>query len=135
VSLSGVALNGPGLVQANPQSFASQLQQGFKQLTSSLQSGNLESAQKAFASIQNALKSTQTGSSASSKPPVNVQSIQNDVGALSQALFSGDLSSALSAYNRLQTDLWLVGSGGSTSGGSGVAPAESATGKKTDIYG
>jgi Skp family chaperone for outer membrane proteins len=135
VSLSIAAINGPSLLQANTQNLASQLQQSFKQLTNSLQSGNLATAQKAFSNIQAALQSSQSASSTasstshstSSKPPVNAQSIQDDVGALRQALGSGDLRSALTAYTKLQNDLRLEeppeapDNSASAQGGSGTA--------------
>ena len=129
MSISIAAISGAGLLQANTQSLASQLQQGFKQLTNSLESGNLTTAQKAFSTIQSVLQSSQTSSfassSTSSKPPVNAQSIEDDVGALREALGSGDLRSALTAYVKLQNDLRFEqqasGSSGSTEGGSGTA--------------
>jgi len=138
VSISITAISGSGLLQANTQSLAGQLQQGFKQLTNSLESGNLATAQKAFATIQSALKSSQaTGftsispsTSTSSKPPVNAQSIQDDVGELRVALGSGDLRSALTAYVKLQNDLRFEqqgGASGSTEGGSGTVA-------KTGLY-
>lgn len=121
MSISIVAINGSSLLQTNTQSLANQLQQGFRQLTNSLASGNLATAQTAFSTIQSALTKSQTSSSTSSKPPINVQSIQDDVGALRQALGSGDLSSALKAYTKLQNDLRFeeqVGaSAGSTTAG------------------
>ena len=123
MSISITAISGSGLLQANTQSLAGQLQQGFKQLTNSLESGNLTAAQKAFSTIQNALKSSQSSSSTSSKPPISVQSIQDDVGALRQALGSGDLSSALRAYTKLQNDLRFE----EQVGGSGSAVSSSAT--------
>jgi hypothetical protein len=127
VSISIAAISGSDLLQANTQSLASQLQQSFKQLTNSLESGNLATAQKALATVQSVLKSSQatssTSSSTSSKPPVNAQSIQDDVGALRVALGSGDLRSALTAYVKLQNDLRFEQQGGdsdSTEGGSGT---------------
>jgi hypothetical protein len=123
VSISSVAINGSSVVQESTPSLANQLQQSFRQLTNSLQSGNLTTAQKAFSTIQSALKSSQTSTSTSSKPPVNVQSIQDDVGALRQALGSGDLSSALRAYTKLQNDLRFE----EQVGGSGSAVSSSAT--------
>jgi hypothetical protein len=121
-------------LQANTQSLASQLQQSFKQLTNSLESGNLATAQKALATVQSVLKSSQanssTSSSTSSKPPVNAQSIQDDGGELRVALGSGDLRSALTAYVKLQNDLRFEqqgGDSGSTEGGSGTVA-------KTGLY-
>jgi hypothetical protein len=138
VSISIAAISGSSLLQTNTQSLANQLQQGFRQLTNSLASGNLATAQTAFSTIQNALTSSQTSSSTSSKPPINVQSIQDDVGALRQALGSGDLSSALKAYTKLQNDLRFeeqVGASASSSTGSG-SPATEGPGSvgKTGLY-
>lgn len=134
MSISIAAISGSGLLQANTQSLASQLQQSFKQLTNSLESGNLATAQKALATVQSVLKSSQanssTSSSTSSKPPVNAQSIQDDGGELRVALGSGDLRSALTAYVKLQNDLRFEqqgGDSGSTEGGSGTVA-------KTGLY-
>ena len=137
MSISSVAINGSSLLQGNTQSLANQLQQGFKQLTNSLESGNLTAAQKAFSTIQNALKSSQSSSSTSSKPPISVQSIQDDVGALRQALGSGDLSSALRAYTKLQNDLRFeeqVGASGSTTGSGSSTTEGTKSVDKTGLY-
>lgn len=74
-----------------------QVRQDFRQLASSLQSGDLSGAQSAFSNIQQLLQGNQ-GSSTSSTP-------QNDFAALGQALQSGSLSQAQSAFSQLQSDL------------------------------
>ena len=77
------------------------IQQDFKQLASSLQSGDLTDAQSAYSNIQQILSANQSSSSASSNSP----SIgQNDFAALGQALQSGNLTQAQGALSQLQTD-------------------------------
>jgi hypothetical protein len=93
-----------GLSQANPPNLFKQLQQDFKQLNESLQSGDLSGAQQAYTSIQklmgNDVTASQTQASGSTANPV-----QNDFAAPGQALQSGDLSTTQSAFTQLQQNL------------------------------
>lgn len=86
--------------QSNP---FQQIRQDFKQLASSLQSGNLTDAQSAYSSIQQILQANQ-GSSVSNSSASGSGTLQNDFAAVGQALESGDLSQAQSAFAQLQSD-------------------------------
>jgi outer membrane protein assembly factor BamD (BamD/ComL family) len=89
---------------------AQQIQQDFKQLADSLQSGDLSGAQKAYTALQkllpsqsqNSTSSTQSSSQSSSS---STNPISNDFNALGKALQSGDLTAAQSAFSTLQSDL------------------------------
>jgi outer membrane protein assembly factor BamD (BamD/ComL family) len=61
----------------------SQIQQLFKQLASSLQSGNLASAQKAYGSLEQLLQGNPSRSQASSAQPASTTSsaVQKDFAA------------------------------------------------------
>ena len=95
------------------QSPAQQISQDFKQLATSLQSGDLAGAQKTYSAIQkllpNPAQSPQAESATASNP------IATDFKALGQALQSGDVSSARSAFSQLQSDLKAGSQNGSTS--------------------
>ena len=103
----------------------SQIQQLFKQLASSLQSGNLASAQKAYGSLEQLLQGNPSRSQASSAQPGSTTSsaVQKDFAALGQALSSGDLSTAQSAFTQLQTDLQAASKSGGASSAQGLAAA------------
>ena len=86
--------------QTDWRSLMSQLVKDFTQLASSLKSGDLEGAQKAYTALQQLLPGNQAGGQSSASNP-----LQNDFAALGQALNSGDLSAAQSAFSQLQTDM------------------------------
>ena len=96
--------------QSQTLTLAQQIQQDFKQLAGSLQSGDLAGAQKAYAALQkllpsqsqNSTSSTQSSSQSSSS---STSPIVNDFNALGKALQSGDLTAAQSAFSTLQSDL------------------------------
>ena len=96
--------------QSQTLTLAQQIQQDFKQLAGSLQSGDLAGAQKAYAALQkllpsqskNSTSSTQSSSQSSSS---STNPIVNDFNALGKALQSGDLTAAQSAFSTLQSDL------------------------------
>jgi hypothetical protein len=117
MSISPVSFNS-GVSQTNSSS-ANSIQQTFKQLAKSLQSGDLEGAQKAFSSLQQLLRSGPSGQSASTQD----NPIQNDFAALGQALSAGDLSAAQSDFTKLQTDLKAAGQSGDTGSGQPVQGA------------
>ncbi len=79
------------------------MKQAWQQLSQSLQSGDLQDAQSAFATItqlQQQMQSSKTGS------PQNQNSqLSADMKTLGQALQSGDLSSAQSAFAAVQKDM------------------------------
>jgi hypothetical protein len=98
MSISGVS-SSSGLSQTGPQSSVNQLRQTFKQLASSLQSGDLAGAQQAFTSLEHLLQSSKA------QPAVTPQSsVQSDLAALGRALSSGDLSAAQGDFSKLQKD-------------------------------
>jgi len=81
---------------------STQLQQALQTLQSSLSSGDLNSAQAAFGSLQqlNQSLATASGSSLSSN-----SQLSTDLTALGSALGSADLSTAQSAFATVQSDL------------------------------
>jgi hypothetical protein len=122
ISISGVSSNS-GLPQTDSQSSVSQLRQTFKQLASSLQSGDLSGAQKAFASLETLLQSNQSASQGSTGQSASTQKspVQSDLAALGQALSSGDLSAAQGDFSKLQKDLQPAGQSGGSSQSVGSA--------------
>jgi hypothetical protein len=79
---------------------ATQLQQALQTLQSSLGTGDLNSAQASFQSLQTLLQ----GSATSSGTSLNSQ-LSSDLTALGGALTAGDLSTAQSAFATVQSDL------------------------------
>jgi hypothetical protein len=123
MSISPVSFNS-GVSQSNSLSSANSIQQTFKQLAKSLQSGDLTGAQNAFSNLQQLLQSGQSGSPVSSQQPQPASTRNNpiatDLAALGQALSSGDLSTAQSDFSKLQNDLQTASQGGATGSGQGV---------------
>jgi hypothetical protein len=116
-------------------SSGSSRRQDLTQLGNSLQSGDLQGSQQAFASLeqlQGGQPASSSGSSSSlassgpattgigvtSTPP---RSVANDFAALDQALFSGNLSQADAAFAQLQADLQLAKQSESSGG---LAPVQ-----------
>lgn len=89
------------------QTSAQQINQDFKQLSSSLQAGDMAAAQQAYSAMQQLLPDQ---SQSSQQVPSGASPIGSDFKALGQALQSGDLSSAQSAFSQLKTDLSQNGS-------------------------
>ena len=90
-----------------------QRKQDFSQLSSALQSGDLTSAQKAFASLQSLNgqgQNSQTNSTGNSTNKSN-NTISNDFNSLGQALQSGNLKDAQTALAKLQSDMKAQKSG------------------------
>jgi hypothetical protein len=119
MSVSGVSSSSSSsLNQSDWFSLINQWMQDFKQLASSLQSGDLTGAQQAFAALQQLQQNNQSGSQSSTVQPASSSTnpIQNDFTALSQALSSNNLSAAQSAFSQLQTDMLTAGPN-SASGG------------------
>jgi hypothetical protein len=123
LSISSVSFSS-NLSQTSSQSSTNQVQQSFKQLANSLQSGDLAGAQKAFATLQTLLQ-TQAASQSSSAPPASTQNspVQNDFAALGQALSSGDLTSAQSDFSKLQSDLKTASQSGASGSAHGAGSA------------
>lgn len=76
--------------------------QDFNQLSTSLQSGDLAGAQKAYAQLQQLQSGSQSGPNSTSN---STSPIAADFEALGKALSSGDLTQSQSAFAQLKTDL------------------------------
>lgn len=103
-----------------------QTRNDFQALSAALQSGNLTSAQKAYAAIQS---DQQNGGA---QPPADSQ-IAKDFAALGDALQSGDISGAQDAFSSLKTDFQSLrqargphGRGGGHHGGENPDDADTA---------
>ena len=95
--------------QANWQNDASQIRQGFKDLTSALQSGDLAGAQQAFSALQPLLPSSSAGNQAQNgQSGGNQNPLATDLTALGQALKSGDVTQAQKSLSTLQQDMQSV---------------------------
>lgn len=92
-TVSGVSPNDATLT--NWQEMAQQFKTNFSNLAQAIQSGDLSSAQKAFAAL-----TQNTPSNANSQ-----STIQSDYDALSKALQSGDMNAAKTAFAKLQQDM------------------------------
>jgi ribosomal protein S20 len=97
--------------QTDVQSAWKQRAQDFKALQSALQSGDISSAQQAFAALQKDQQSSSQATSATSATSATGQNSQlaNDFQALQSALSSGDLSSAQQAFSALKQDMQGAG--------------------------
>jgi hypothetical protein len=106
MSVSSVNLD-PSIASSSWRSTVQQATQDFNQLFQSLQSGNVDSAQQAYSSIQQiqaALQQNASGQTSASTASTASNPVASDWSALGQALQSGSLSSAQSALNQLQQD-------------------------------
>ncbi len=76
------------------------------QLATSLSSGDITSAQKAFANLQQSLglPPSTTGATSTTTPPTPTNTLASDYAAIGQALQSGDLSGAQKAFASLEQD-------------------------------
>jgi hypothetical protein len=109
-------------------SSGSQRRQDFTQLSTALQSGNLQGAQQAFSNLEQLQGGPSSSSSGGSTSPATsgsgtagsgtagTNAVANDFAALGQALSSGDLSQAQSAFTQLQTDMQSAKQSGSSGG-------------------
>jgi outer membrane protein assembly factor BamD (BamD/ComL family) len=79
---------------------AQQSQDYFQQLAQSLNSGNLQGAQTAFAALQQKAQGSQTAQAGASA----TNPISTDISALGTALQSGNLTAAQQAFAKLQSD-------------------------------
>jgi hypothetical protein len=115
MSVSAVS-SSSSVTQTDSRSLVNQFKQDFKQLASSLQSGDLTGAQQAYAALQQLQQSNQSGGQSSNGQQASSTNnpIQNDFAALGSALQSGDLSSAQSAFSQLQTDMKAAVQNGSS---------------------
>jgi len=90
--------------QTEPPGVFGQRKQDFKSLATALQSGDISSAQSAFATLQNDLKTSQGTAATSPLLDPNTQAGQ-DFKALQDALKSNDVKAAQDAFKTLKTDL------------------------------
>ncbi len=91
------------LSQQQRQNPLQQIRQDFSQLSSALQSGDLSTAQSAYANIQQ-LMQTQENGSAPIAGSTSSNTVHSDFAALGQALQSGDIGQAQTAFSQLQQD-------------------------------
>lgn len=105
MSISGIT--NTSNTQATWQAMMQQRKQDFSQLASALQGGDLASAQKAFASLQNSGGQGQSSNTnaISNNSTTSSNPIVDDFAALSTALKSGNLSDAQTAFAKLQADM------------------------------
>jgi len=81
----------------------SQVQQGFQDLASALQAGNLADAQNAFTALQQLLPNSSAGNQTQNGQQGSGQNtFAADFQALAQALKSGNLTDAQNAFSKLQ---------------------------------
>ena len=115
MSVSSVS-SSSSVIQTDWRSLVNQFKQDFKQLASSLQSGDLTGAQQAYSALQQLQQSNQAGGQSSNAQQASSTNnpIQNDFAALGSALQSGDLSGAQSAFSQLQTDMKAAASNSSS---------------------
>lgn len=109
--------SGSGIPQsdsANVSSMAKQMSD-FSSLGQAFQSGDLSSAQSAYASLESDL----TGSGGTNSPLTTNSQLSKDLTAVSSALQSGNLSTAQNAFATLQSDLQGVLQAGHQNGGPG----------------
>ena len=92
----------------NWQDNLSQVQQGFQDLATALQSGDLAGAQKAFASLQHLQPNSSAGNQTQNGQQDSGQNTVADFQALAQALKSGNLTDAQTAFSKLQQDMQSV---------------------------
>jgi hypothetical protein len=94
------------LSQQQRQNPFQQMKQDFAQLASALQSGDLSTAQSAYANIQQLMQAQPGGSpvnNSTSSTPTNP--VLNDFETLGQALQTGDVGQAQSAFSQFQQDV------------------------------
>ena len=123
MTISSISLNSdysPSYSINSSDGLKQQRQQDFKSIANALQSGDLSTAQSAFASLlqtfpnssspvnnltQNAATVSATGSSNSAN------SVSSDLSALGQAIQSGDLTGAQNDFSKLMRDMQSIGGG------------------------
>jgi|ERR1035437_1083005 iron uptake system EfeUOB component EfeO/EfeM len=128
--------------QTSVQSSFKQRAQDFKALQTALQSGDVTTAQQAFASLQKDMQTSSKAAGATSNQSSQTSQLGADFQTLQSALQSGDLSGAQSAFATLKQDLQSTGaahgahhhhhhmSGNATSS---TSPASSSTSSSSDV--
>ena len=108
MSISGISST-TSAYQADAQSALQRQKNDFMDLAESLDSGDLATAQKAFAALMQDLQSASAGQAQSSDQTGTTSQQTNDVGALAKALKSGDLAGAQKAFAALTQDIQGTG--------------------------
>lgn len=102
MSVSAISSSG-GFTPVDWQSKMQQRKADFQSLAQALQSGDLNSAQQAFASLQKDFPATRASAASSAIAPAAGSTNSNDLlNTLSKALQSGNLSAAQQAFAQLQ---------------------------------
>ncbi|MCG6537950.1 MAG: hypothetical protein L7F78_25365 [Syntrophales bacterium LBB04] len=106
MSVSGISST-TDLSQTNSaQTKFEQVKNDFLQLGQALQSGDLITAQQAFAALQQLIPNLSAGSQAQNGQQDSSQNpFLSDINAIGKALQSGDLTSAKAAFAKLQEDI------------------------------
>ncbi|MGD0192001.1 MAG: hypothetical protein ABSD74_14770 [Rhizomicrobium sp.] len=127
MSISGVAASAASYTSSWP-SQQSTLQQNFTQLTQAIQSGNLSSAQQAYATLMQSMPASANGPTAgqSGNP------FQTAIAQIGAALQNGSMSAAQSALSGMQTQMRSAPHhhhhrGGGMSAGSSTASSSSSS--------
>ena len=95
--------------QTNLHNNLGQVRQGFKNLASALQSGDLGGAQQAFTALQQLLPNSSAGNQTQNGQQGSGQNtFATDFQALGQAIKSGNLSDVKAAFSKLQQDMQSV---------------------------
>ena len=106
MSISGVSSSTNNYSIAAMQNNSNQIKDYSQKLSQDLQSGDLSSAQQAFAGLQQLLPNLFSGNQVQTGQQSSVQNqIVTDLSTLGQALQSGDLSKAQDAFKKLQQDM------------------------------
>jgi ribosomal protein S20 len=127
-SVSSAATNA-----ADPQSIAQQRRADFQALASALQSGDVNSAQQAFAQLQK--DNPRLAQALNSAPSSSDSPRLADLKSLASALQSGDVTTAQQAFAKLQADMQSAQKSGRHHRHHGAAeapPVAATTGGDTD---
>jgi soluble cytochrome b562 len=109
MTVSGISTS-TGLNQtSNSQTKFKQINYDYQLLGQSLQSGDLNGAQQAFAALQQLIPNLSSGSQAQNGQQGSSQNpLLTDLNAVGKALQSGNLSAAKAAFAKLQQDVQSV---------------------------
>ena len=94
---------------SNDQTKSRLIRDNFQQLEQALQSGSLNSAQQAFAALQQLMPDLSAGNKTKNDQVSSSQSVfRTNFNAIGQALKSGNLSAAKAAFTKIQQDVQLI---------------------------
>jgi hypothetical protein len=115
MTISGISPSYNTYQTGSAQNNFQQMRQDFKDLASTLQSGDLSGAQNAYAALQQIMQTAQSSNQNPSQNNSNSNNAQSqfstDLAAIGKALQSGDLKSAQDAFAKLQQDMKAAGGG------------------------